>query len=218
MEYKDTGIECWDYTLGKAEDDTVYIRREGSYIAEVEHNGWRFVDVSEEQTDKLNQPVKVSQLLSDYRFWQWNGRKVSLIGCMGKLCETAYDAPQGTPTPDLRGYVYQVGKFDTDGVTTPYIMHPDAGKIPAVFSNIGSLCHMVAKVMGKEELSSLCVNPYHNIICMPLAKLILSDNKIMLDGRVQDLRAISKLSPHQQDDPEELLLNKLLLDDTVDGE
>ena len=34
------------------------------------------------------------------------------------------------------------------------------------------------------------------------------------DGRVHDLRAISKLSPHQQDDPEELLLSQL--DNTVD--
>ena len=214
MEYKDTGVECWDYTLGKAEDDTVYIRREEIGIAEVEHNGWRYVDVSEHKTDELNQPVKVSHPLSEYRFWRWNGRRVSIIGYMGKLCETPYDAPHGTPTPDLRGYVYQAGKFDADGVTTPYVMHPDAGKVPVVFSNIGSLCHMVAKIMGREELSSLCVNPQHNIICMPLAKLILHEEKVMLDGRVHDLRAISKLSPHQQDDPEELLLSQL--DNTVD--
>ena len=52
VEYKDTGVECWDYTLGKAEDDTVYIRREEIGIAEVEHNGWRYVDVSDRKTSR----------------------------------------------------------------------------------------------------------------------------------------------------------------------
>jgi hypothetical protein len=216
MEYKDTGCECWDYTLNKAGDDIVYIGKDGFYAKEVVHNEWRYVDVSEEPTDELNVPIQVAHLMSDYRFWNWNGRKVSLIGCLGTLCVTPFDAPSGTPTPDLRGFVYQVTKFDPEGSRSPYAPHPKCGNIPLLFSKIGSVAYMVTKHMGNEESQSLFINPYHCIVCTPLAKMILLEENVFLDGKHFNLRAISKLSPHSTPDPEEFLINKLSLDNTVD--
>ena len=214
MDYLKPSIDCWDYVFQKTGSDYVWVNMETiegiNLIQESEHNGWRYAVVFDDEVTvngiEYNTRIQLRSLMNRYRFFEYNGRKIQVLGCGGTLCTCPTDAPDGRLTPDFGGFVYRVAKVHD-------------GKLGCVHRLIDNKPHQVVSADIEHALGVIkdtsdspeeaMMNPALILEYIPVTKVYSQcDYLLLLDSDTPfNLEQISGLYP--DDDEEELLLAKM---------
>lgn len=213
-EYKKPDVQVWAYQLMKNSGEHMYaniIDIEGvETLKEVEQDGWRYAEVWDTPTTsngmEYNDTVRVADVIANYRFIQYNGNKVALLGCKDRVCTFPLDAPNGSITPDLSGFVYRVIRVTDKGIGT--VSNVIDGKPHQVVSiTVEGALHII-KQAGKDPVDMM--GDMKTIVeLVPIMKLYCQTNHLFIQdtGQVVDLQGLDTLTPDV--DEEDLLLSKL---------
>lgn len=214
MGYSEPTIECWEYVFQKSGRDYVWVNMETiegiETIQESEKDGWRYAVIFDEKTDKdgitYGTKVQLRTLMNQYRFFEYNGRKVQALGCNGTLCTSPTDAPEGRITPDFGGFVYRVAKV-TNGKLACVHRLIDNNPHQVVASDIEYALGIIKDTSDNPEESML--NPSIVLEYIPVTKIYSQANYIWVaDSQTSfNLEEMSDLYPDP--DEEQLLLDKI---------
>ena len=188
--YKSPDVKVWAYQIQKMSSEYLYaniLDIEGiETLKESEQDGWRYAEVWDEPTSvsgtDYNDKIRVADIVANYRFIQYNGNKVALLGCKDRVCTFPLDAPNGSITPDMSGFVYRIIKVTDKG-------------IGSVSNLIDGTPHQVVAITVEGALQ--------------IIKLFCQTNHLYIQETNQpvDLLGLDALTPDV--DEEDLLLSKL---------
>lgn len=213
-EYKTPDVKVWAYQLMKNSSDHLYaniLDIEGvETLKESEKDGWRFAEVWDSPTTvdgvTYNDKVRVADIVANYRFIQYNGNKVALLGCKDRVCTFPLDAPNGSITPDMSGFVYRVIRITDKGIgTVSNVIDGKPHQVVAI--TVEGALHII-KQAGKDPVDMM--GDMKTIVeLVPIMKLFCQTNHLFIQETSQpvDLQGLDALTPDV--DEEDLLLSKL---------
>ena len=212
--YKSPDVKAWAYQIQKMSSEYLYaniLDIEGiETLKESEKDGWRYAEVWDEPTSvdgtDYNDKVRVADIVANYRFIQYNGNKVALLGCKDRVCTFPLDAPNGSITPDMSGFVYRIIKVTDKGIGSVSNLIDGTPHQVVAITVEGAL--QIIKQAGKDPVEVM--GDMKTIVeLIPIMKLFCQTNHLYIQETNQpvDLQGLDALTPDV--DEEDLLLSKL---------
>ena len=224
-------VECWEYTFTQSATDTLYMavykEDRNRVLTEGVGRMWKFLLVNETTTglmadiktvfpesdyDEINiVPVSMSDILSNWRFIRFNGRRVCANGCAGFTPDHCNAYPGGPLAPVVNGWLYYV----TDNgkpIEKAVVMGEDTDKpinasFPIVASSLSDLVEVVA---GECNLDfELLLNEQYQVIAVNPLTLSNTYPVVWFANRPFPLLPVMNLNPTLHPDNEEQLLQNL---------